>query len=58
MYPYNKCQITFQNSVSYELIADKNGKDGLSFFYIDKESGQLFVKRPLTESLENSYTVS
>ncbi|KAH9514461.1 hypothetical protein Btru_025318 [Bulinus truncatus] len=45
------------DTVSYVLVRDKSGGDGLSFFYIEPNTGNIYLRRPLTESTNNSYTL-
>ena len=46
-----------QNAVRYAII-ESIPFDGTSFFYISPEGGQVSVVRPLTETTQDSFTVS
>ena len=46
-----------QNAVRYAII-ESVPFDGTSFFYISPEGGQVSVVRPLTETTQDSFTVS
>lgn len=49
--------VCIQNAVRYAIV-ESVPFDGTSFFYISPEGGQVSVVRPLTETTDNSFTVS
>lgn len=47
-----------QDSLTYELISDNKGRSGLSYFYIQPQTGSISILRPLTQAPDNDYSVS
>ena len=47
-----------QDTLTYSLISDVNGRSGLSYFYIQQQTGRIYIWRSLTLAPDNSYTVS
>ena len=47
-----------QDTLTYSLISDINGRSGLSYFYIQQQTGRIYIWRSLTLAPDNSYSVS
>ncbi|RUS82555.1 hypothetical protein EGW08_009685 [Elysia chlorotica] len=45
------------DNIEYRLFGDRNSGDGLSFFYVEPSTGEMYIKQSLTQARANSYTM-
>ncbi|GFS23625.1 protocadherin Fat 4, partial [Elysia marginata] len=46
------------DTVEYRLLRDRNSNgDGLSFFYVETSTGEMYIKRSLTQARSNNYNL-
>ncbi|KAK3745550.1 hypothetical protein RRG08_040225, partial [Elysia crispata] len=46
-----------RDSIEYRLLSDTNSGDGLSFFYVEPSTGEMYIKRSLTQARSNTYNM-
>ena len=53
-----QCPIILQDVVTYSILGDNNQGFSLSYFFIDRTNGSIYLRQPLTNINVNQFVVS